>query len=266
MSLERLHVPEAETKARLTPYQLSQLVLFPGFITEKGRYHMEQFAGLGGALKPEESWVLEHFSKEVINKNIGFNQPNDGFNGLEKLAKGSRYTEVAKIFKRIGKLATLTMVGKSDIEEEKLFNKLPRMVKFAIVLSGKDVFDQIREFLSSGGIISHVEFKKPAPDYLAAIDNSPGDTTLGKIASALTISEDKEKDNSNRIKDTSHEFINIFFIPSQEQEYDSRERYNPAHLSEILNRRLDDKVEDDYARMILTKLFCLKKWKRGLLQ
>ncbi len=261
--IERLREEQNEGLI-LTPYQLSQLVLFPGFVKgDDGRYHREPFAGLGGALTSEEKQTLWVFSRALAEQESGLAADQADFSMLSQLAWQHQCPAAGQIFNRLGRLASLTVIGQKDLKSWSAFAKLPLLSQYALSLAGKGLFDQIQAFVSQGGLISFVQFNKPAPDYLKAVDDLPALTTLEKVALALSFNGSNHVPES--IKTASHQFLTLAFIPPQPETYQTEKADNPFHLSLILNRRLDEKIEPSYARLTLLREILNQESKGALL-
>jgi len=83
----RIERKERKTVINLTPYQLSTVILFPGFETDaKGKQTQANFAALGGFITPKEKIALTEFSNYLKEQPENF-ALDDGWDDLSQLAR-----------------------------------------------------------------------------------------------------------------------------------------------------------------------------------
>lgn len=252
--------PRTETgRVQLTPYQLSQLVLFPSISRKVNSKKIVPFGALGGATNEADKSALERFGQRVLDEGITGVVFKDGLAGLADLARSSQEEEALKALRKISSFAKMTIITAKDLSSPRAFDKLPLMAQLSLAQTGSGLFGQVRSFLEAGGIMKHLQFVKPAPNYLWAIDKyAQGDTTIEKITNALT-SPDRN------IGQASHQFNTVYFIPPVEGDFSVGQEGNPAHFAEIINQRLDNNVEENYAKMILLRTMLSQEMESAVL-
>lgn len=239
---------EREKTTELTPYQVSQVLLFRGLEGRK----LTPFSAVGGALTENEKASFEQFSRRVLTDNItcytSGNRMNDnGFTDLIYLAETYQEDTVVRALKKLKGSAKLTWVSRRDFTTPVSFNRLPLMTQLSFVRSGEGLFEQTRRFLEKGGVITHVLFTKPAPNYLKAIEEGvEGASMTQKVVNALVMPTEE-------VDAESHEFTTVFFAPASEESPDLQIQDNFAHLTMEINQGIDQHIERRYARTVLFK-------------
>lgn len=221
----------------LTPFQLSQLVLFQ----EEGCY----FGALGGLLNEGDQDLLTRFSNHL--KEINEQLPIDKNNPLKSLGQLNGDTQIAEVLEKINSVVEVRIITGEDIATVDGFKKLPLLAQLALVQAGRGLFSQIKKFLERGGIMVVTNFKKPSPDYLKAVkkmQEEEGLTVNAAVVKALAFPP-------SAVKKASHQFLSVDFIPPEPSPSHLHSPGNPGHFRRIINRRLDKKVEEDYARITL---------------
>lgn len=249
---------EAKNRHTFTFHQLAEILLFRGYVETEGKREQNDFGALGGVLNHQETAILRKFSEKIANEPAASsidlykgNGMGSFFDGLTYFAENHQEFETANIIRKISRLADMWVITPHDLADEDSFRRLPVMAQLTFSQIGKELFGQIKTFLEDDGIITFVTFKKPAPHYLQAINEltSKDEQELeiqGKITSALT-------SPTQMIKRASHQFITVSFIPKNPEEPQVHQQGNFAHLTAQTSRRIDENIEEDYARLTLLK-------------
>ncbi|NMB84359.1 hypothetical protein GYA28_03675 [Candidatus Roizmanbacteria bacterium] len=246
----------------ISPYQLSQAFLFYGISERNQKRSIEKFAALGGALNDHERQVLDDLSCMVMS-NAGDESISvkNNLKGLEDIALYLGNNEAAKIINKIGQVADMRIIGSSDISSEKNFSKLPLLAQVTFSHCGNNLLEQIEDFFTnSGGVMFFVQFKKPTQDYMKEIGKANGNghnglTINNKINQALAFPSDA-------IRQASHQFTTVNFTPPEAAKQSQTEA---NHFTAILNRRIDEHIEGDYAHLVLLRSLLAKEMQAALI-
>lgn len=246
-----------ENRITLTAHQIADILRFPGFVPVNKRretvMRFTPFGALRNIISDNSASRLEDLAKKIEcrNKEIRLYKGNGNgsfFDGLIPTIQDYD-PDAAEILGKISEIANLYLVTADDLATEGNFRKLPLVVQLCFAQSGPNVFRQIKNFLKTGGIVTILQFKKPSPDYLDAIDQIPGNDGLSvseKIS--LAFAEPTEE-----IKHASHEFTVVNLIPQEQTEPKPFKKGNHDHLRYILNSAIDNGFEKDFAKLILNK-------------
>jgi hypothetical protein len=255
MSLEA-HTPPPETPQNverktiiLSDYQLSSIMEFPGYSTKDKR--TIAYAGLGGILTITEIGQLRaaFSSLRKVDSTHTFSADI-----LKDLMANTEDPELKKVLKKIRKFIDVEVVTAAHLSDIASFEQLSLHTRFVISQMKQDFFDNAKEELEDKTVIVISRFKKPSPHYLKAIEDTEGESTVEKVTIAL-------ENRDEKIKQVSHEFVNVALIPI----HNGKDHSNKLHQqTKLLNTRVDENFEGDYAEAILMKTMLTKEMKGAL--
>lgn len=254
---ERLGIKERQT-VTLNPYQLKTLLSF----SSGGKKRGSEFHALDGAVTQHDKDVLRAFNDRIDLNGEPFVLENN-MKGLVDFAHSQGDNEVATILSKVGALADLRIITEDDFKNEVRFHKLPLLAQLSFSTLGSCLAPQLREFLKTGGVVSFIQFKKPAPTYLKAVEHAGAgnhsETTIEeRIVNALNTP-------SKEILEASHDFISVLFVPASPDEQISRAGTPLSqHLSNFVNKRIDDHIEGEYAKLIFLNTMMGQEMKGSL--
>lgn len=263
-------------RVRISAYQLSEILSFKDSsdIENSERLSPPAFGALKHVLTLHEMnalgwfnlWVsLKKRNMEIdLYKGSSYGSFFDGLiNAISSETVDAPYdkratsSEVVRILRKISRVANLHIITGDDLSSKKRFKELPKIVQLIFAETDMNSFKQIKAFLGpeetggQDGIMTILEFKKPAPDYFNAIndikDEDGNDLDIQeKITLALS-------DSNHKIESASHEFITPNFIPKSHGHTRLEQPNNHVFLTKELNKKIDDDIEEDLAKLILFK-------------
>lgn len=230
----------------LTDYQVASIMQFRGYSTAEKK--LIPYAGLGGILAVEEIELLKHAFPAALPGQEAHKYPRDI---IDHLIHQTQDASILNILKKIQNHIAVEIVTGNDIADSQAFDSLPLTSRFIVSQMKTDLFHNAKEVLKDGNVIVITRFKKPSANYLKAIEEIQGEGTIEKVSLAL---EDSDKE----IKKVSHEFINVAVIPVNNE---SNHTMEIRDITNTLNRRVDKKLEEDYAKALLLKTMLTKEMK-----
>lgn len=195
---------------------------------------------------------LLHLRETVRDNN--FTLPIDApLDALIEFSRESGHTEGCEELMSLKKIASINTVGRDDLSNEKNFDALPQIVKYSLSNLGKGMYKKARQFVDAGGVMMQLTFNKPTPEYKEEIEKTEGNTMTEKVIVAV------HKPTPELIH-AGHEFISVSWYPENKEEYNG----TASQLTDVVNRRIDNNIEDDYARLVLMKTLMREEMKSSI--
>jgi len=241
-----------ENKSRimtLTGYQLSKALLFQGIVGHKKK-NITNFAVLGSIIDKKEEEILTKFSEQFLNSSDANEIPKNK-NILDFLCEKAKKDKspAESVLAKLKQEMKIDVVTKQNIDKNDDFEGIYRLTRLTLNEAGNDLSNQIKKFINDDGVMFVYRFTKPNIDFIKAVKEYNGGLTVTEqIIKALV-------HPSTEVMQAQHEFINVLFIPKNEQEQ-NREKGNWSHLTRILNKRIDrNGLERDYAFLKIQQAF-----------
>lgn len=227
----------------LSSYQIERIFSFP---SDKKRNI--PFSSFWGFLDEEEISILEKRVKDFLTLSPSFGLEEGRIENLmEKLVEVLNLPSF--LSRKINDYVEFYILSSANFSEEDFFKEdLPLPVRLTLQTMGKSLKEQFFDFLKNGGIVTVFCYRRPPPFYVKAVDSLDGGLSLQE--KILYVLSKGRENKDNELIEASHQFIIVDFIPPYEIE-EKDEPGNPFHLRKIINRRLDENYEEEYARVIL---------------
>lgn len=195
---------------------------------------------------------LLHLRETVIDQNITLPK-NAPLDALIEFSRASGHTEGCEELMLLKKIATVHTIGRDDLSSEKNFDALPQMVQYSLSNLGKGMYKKARQFVDAGGVMMQLTFSRPTPEYKEEIEKTEGNTMTEKVIMAV------HKPTPELIH-AGHEFISVSWYPEKQEEYNG----TASQLTDVVNRRIDNNMEDEYARLVLMKTLMREEMKSSI--
>ena len=240
----------------LTPYQVASILTFSDCHYTNGKTTVEPFTAVDGLVNEDGCDSLSRLAQKSFDSLIGLEVDQVTFPNLTRVARELEEPESAQILNHLGQLAYIRVVASKDLETEQAFAELPLVVQYCLSHAGENVYGRIKDLLTNKqGVLAVTVFHKPSPAYLEATDHTEGDTMIAKVQNAFVSPSDE-------VKKASHQFISISAVPPDNT--DTRLIKEANDISKFLNLRIDNSIEEKYARAMVTKAMLNEEMKGAM--
>lgn len=241
----------------VTPYQVANILNFIDCNNDSnGKTSVTPFSGVGGSINEEDCHHLANLSNKSLDTGITMSSTDITLSNFARMAKELDEPQAADVLRNLSKLANIRIVTANDLESEQAFQDLPLVVQYCLSHAGENVYTRIKDFLTEKqGVLAITAFHKPSPAYLEAVDQMEGNTMMEKVNNAFV-------GPSDEVRVASHQFISVSAIPSDNS--DQELIREAVQINKFLNLRIDNSIEEKYARAMVLKAMLSEEMKGAL--